>query len=70
MVDVNRNPFRDGDKVMSLRYDMGLCKVTDTEKGLVYESVETGKWENWVRMIDAPSTFQKVEAGPTSDKDS
>ncbi|MDA0195180.1 MAG: hypothetical protein O2887_07820 [Bacteroidetes bacterium] len=61
MVDINQNPLLDGDMVISLRYDMGLCKVLETEQGLVYESVETGKQENWTRMIDASTTFQKVE---------
>jgi len=61
MVDVKQNPLKDGDMVMSMRYEMGLCKVISTDLGLVYESVETGRQENWLRMIDASTTFQKVE---------
>ena len=61
MVDINQNPLLDGDMVMSLRYDLGLCKVIETENGLVYQSIETGRQANWTRMIDASTTFQKVE---------
>jgi len=61
LVDLDQNPLNEGDMVMCLRYEMGLSKIIETENGLVYESVATGKQESWLRMIDAATEFQKVK---------
>jgi hypothetical protein len=35
--------------------------VIETEKGLAYESVESGKVVTWHLMVDAATEFQKVK---------
>ena len=49
-----------GDKVLSLRYDLGECIIINTEEGLAYESIEKKKIVNWAKMVDAASKNQKV----------
>jgi len=61
LLDLNNQPLNDGDHVVSLRYDMGKCIVRQTEKGLEYESLQTGQVVSWVRMIDASTDNQKVK---------
>ena len=60
MVDLEGKPLKAGDIVESLRYEMGTCKIVEGEKGLEYESMETGKKVHFVKMIDAATSFQKV----------
>ncbi len=60
MMDLEGKPLKVGDIVESLRYEMGKCKIVEGEKGLEYESIETGKKVRWVKMIDAATSFQKV----------
>lgn len=60
LLDLNNQPIFDGDFVMSLRYDLGKCKVRQTEKGLEYESIQSGEVVSWVKMIDAATDNQKV----------
>ncbi len=60
MVDLNRNPLRPGDTVDALRYDLGRSKVIETEKGLAYESIESGRVVTWHLMVDASTELQKV----------
>jgi len=36
-------------------------KVIETEKGLAYESIETGKVVTWHLMVDAATELQKVK---------
>jgi hypothetical protein len=60
MADLDRNPLRPGDMVDALRYDLGKSKVIETEKGLAYESIRTGKVVTWHLMVDAVTELQKV----------
>jgi hypothetical protein len=60
MADLDRNPLKPGDVVDALRYDLGRSKVIETEKGLAYESFETGKIVTWHLMVDAATELQKV----------
>lgn len=59
--DLNGNPLIAGDKVESLRYDLGICIIIETENGFEYESQSTGQKVHYARMIDAATTFQKVK---------
>ena len=59
-LDLDGQPLKTGDIVLSLRYDLGECRIIDTEKGKVYESLESGEKVSYVRMIDAASGYQKV----------
>ena len=60
-VDLEGQPMKEGDTVMSLRYDMGECRIIGTEEGMVYESLNTGEKVNYARMIDAATGYQKVK---------
>jgi hypothetical protein len=64
MADLDRNPIKAGDVVDALRYDLGRSKVIETEKGLAYESIETGKVVTWHLMVDAATELQKVRKIP------
>jgi hypothetical protein len=59
-VDLDGLPLQEGDTVMSLRYELGKCKVIKTETGMAYESIDNGQIVNWARMIDASTRNQKV----------
>jgi hypothetical protein len=41
--DFDGQPLKEGDMVMSLRYDLGECRIIMTENGFAYESVKTGE---------------------------
>lgn len=60
MADMDGTPLKEGDIVISYRYDMGRCRIVYTDQGFVYESLESGKKVNWARMIDARTELQKV----------
>lgn len=60
LADLNNEPLGEGDLVQSLRYDLGKCRVIQTEKGLAYESMENGKQVSWHLMVDASTDLQKV----------
>jgi len=59
-LDLDNNPLQVGDKIMSLRYEMGECLIIQSENGIEYESVENGKKVSWLKMIDASTDKQKV----------
>lgn len=61
LADLNGEPLMDGDIVMSLRYDLGKCRVIQDGKGIIYESLENGKQVRWTLMIDASTDLQKVK---------
>ncbi|MGC9470647.1 MAG: hypothetical protein ACP5D1_03780 [Bacteroidales bacterium] len=61
MADMDGTPLKEGDIVISYRYDMGKCRIVNTDQGFVYESLESGKQVNWARMIDARTELQKVK---------
>lgn len=58
--DLDGIPLKEGDIVLSFRYDLGKCKVVKTEEGMAYESEESGKIIHWTKMIDATTKNQKV----------
>lgn len=58
--DLEGNPLKEGDVVLSLRYDLGESRIIRTDKGMVYESVQTGTRVAWDKMIDAATGNQKV----------
>ena len=58
--DYDGNPIKLGDKVHSLRYELGDCILVEGEKGIEYESIKTGKRVSYVWMIDAHTENQKV----------
>lgn len=60
-VDLNGNSLSEGDKVVSLRYELGECVIIIGDDGFEYESVESKKRVNWALMIDAATERQKVE---------
>ena len=59
-VDLDGVPLKEGDMVISLRYDLGKCKIIKTKKGFEYESLENGQLVHWLRMVDAATKNQKV----------
>jgi hypothetical protein len=59
-VDLEGQTLKEGDVVMSLRYDMGESRIIRTESGLAYESLATGEQVPWAKMIDAATGYQKV----------
>ena len=59
--DLNGNPLNVGDKVESLRYDLGICSLIETENGFEYQSESSGQKVSYAKMIDAATTLQKVK---------
>ncbi len=59
--DLEGQPLKAGDHVMSLRYDMGECRIVETDTGMAYESLATGHQVSYVKMIDAATGYQKVK---------
>jgi len=60
-VDLEGQALKEGDTVMSLRYDLGECRIIKTEQGMVYESLSSGEQVLYVKMIDAATGYQKVK---------
>ena len=60
LFDLEGNPLAEGDIVLSLRYDMGECKLVKTENGFEYHSLEGDASMTWLKMIDAATERQKV----------
>ena len=60
LVDLAQQPLAVGDRVESLRYDLGPSLVVEQEDGIYYESEKDGRKVHWTRMIDASTQFQKV----------
>lgn len=58
--DLDGIPLKEGDRVLSLRYDLGECVIINTDEGFAYESLKTKKVVSWGKMIDAASKNQKV----------
>jgi hypothetical protein len=59
--DLEGQPLKEGDHVMSHRYDLGECRIVKTDEGMVYESLATGQQVSYVKMIDAATGYQKVK---------
>ena len=60
LFDLEGNALEEGDTVISLRYDMGECKLVKTENGFEYQSLEGDTKMSWLKMIDAATERQKV----------
>jgi hypothetical protein len=60
LYDLEGNALEEGDIVLSLRYDMGECKLVKTETGFEYHSLESDTKMIWLKMIDAATERQKV----------
>ena len=60
LLDLTGTPMQEGDEVECLRYELGRCRITRTESGYAYESMETGETVSWIRMVDAATKHQKV----------
>lgn len=60
LLDLDGQQLSVGDTVRSLRYDLGVCRVLNDEKGFLYESLETNQQVSWVKMVDATTKYQKV----------
>jgi hypothetical protein len=58
--DLFGNLLYPGDKVESLRYDLGECILIDEENGFEYESLKNGEKVSYAKMIDAATSYQKV----------
>ncbi len=61
LVDINDNPIQEGDKVESLRYELGESEVIIENGHYFYRSVATGKKVSWLKMVDAITEKQKVK---------
>ena len=61
LADLDGNALNVSDHVLSLRYELGECLILETESGLVYESLKSGKQVSWAKMIDASTDRQKVK---------
>lgn len=60
--DINHQPLKVGDKVESLRYNLGLCEIQlDDNDQVVYFSLVNGEKVSWLKMIDAATDCQKVK---------
>jgi hypothetical protein len=68
--DYDGQPLKVGDKVMSLRYELGKCVIVEGETGLEYESLQTGKRVRYAWMIDAHTENQKVRKIEEKDESS
>ena len=60
LYDLEGNALEEGDIVLSLRYDMGECRLVKTENGFEYQSLEDDSKMSWLKMIDAATERQKV----------
>ena len=60
-VDMDGQSLTAGDHVMSHRYELGECRIVNTDAGMAYESLATGQQVSYVKMIDAATGFQKVK---------
>ena len=58
--DLEGHALKPGDKVLSLRYDLGECVIVGKEQSIEYESLKTGEFVHYAKMIDAASGRQKV----------
>lgn len=59
--DLEGQPLKAGDIVLSHRYDLGECRIVETDAGMAYESLATGQRVSYVKMIDAATGYQKVK---------
>lgn len=60
LLDFDGNELNVGDKVMSLRYDLGECEIIEREGLLYYKSLNKNEEVVYAKMIDAATKNQKV----------
>ena len=60
LIDLEGNKLKGGDIVVSLRYDLGECRLVKTQDGFEYQSLATDEKVSWIKMIDAATERQKV----------
>lgn len=60
-VDFEGQPLKEGDTVLSYRYDLGECRILKSGEGLIYEALTDGRQVSYVKMIDAATGYQKVK---------
>ena len=60
LYDIEGNALANGDIVLSLRYDLGECRLIITENGYEYQSINNDSKISWLKMIDAATERQKV----------
>lgn len=58
---MEQQPLAVGDRVESLRYDLGISVLVEEADGIYYRSEKDGRKIHWTRMIDASTQFQKVK---------
>ena len=61
LYDLNDKQLLEGDKVVSLRYEMGRSELIVENGQYYYQSLETGKKVIWLKMVDAITEKQKVK---------
>ena len=49
LIDLEGNKLKDGDIVVSLRYDLGECRLVKTEDGFEYQSLATDEKVSWIK---------------------
>lgn len=61
LMDINGQPLTSGDRVESLRYELGACMFHQEGEELFYLSEKSGEKVSYTKMIDASTSFQKVK---------
>lgn len=69
LIDLDQNQLKVGDRVLSLRYNLGMCEIIRKEDGIFYRSLESGEEVSWLLMIDAATEYQKVKKVEQDHKD-
>jgi len=59
--DIEGEALTEGCKVMALRYELGLCTLTQTPNGWQYVPEAGGEPVSYARMVDAITQRQKVK---------
>ncbi len=60
ILDLEGQPLQAGDRVTSLRYDLGECEIELDGREYFYKSLSSDQRVSYVRMIDAVTGHQKV----------
>ena len=60
LIDLEGNPLKTGDLVMSYRYDLGKCLIVQEDENYYYQSVGSEEKVHWLKMVDAATENQKV----------
>ncbi len=60
MMDLQGNYLKEGDEVISHRYELGRCVIKMIDGEYFYESIESHETVSWLKMVDAVNRRQKV----------